>query len=407
MPKLWLIAREEYRRNVFTKTFILLVLALPLMLGLNIGIGIVMENMEDNPNPVGFVDRADVMVSSEVIRRSASEDLLNFIPFETEQDAEAALEADEIQAYYVLEPDYLETREATLIYAEEPGRNASQQFNRLVSTNFVSGSPPEVINRVARGSTVTIRSVDGMREFPGDAITLSLLLPLLVTIVFLTLILMSAGFLMEGVMKERENQTIEMVVTSTSPRTLVIGKVLGIIGVSLSQLAIWVLFGALLLLLGRDTAVAAWFHSPIDSWEGVLKVVAIGIPSYVLASALLFALGSILAGSQESQSIGGIIYLLSMLPFFFILAIAKEPNGTVAVLLSMLPFTALMAVAMRSVIMVVPLWQVAVSAILQALLAAGCIWIAVKAFNAGMLRFGQRLRLKDIIPMRETERLEP
>lgn len=406
MSKVWLIAREEYRRNVFTKTFVLLVMALPFMFGLNIGIGMLTEKLEDNPKPVGFVDQASVIVSSEVVPRSEGEEMLTFLRYESEQDAETALEAEEIQSFYLIESDYRESRDVTLVYSEEPGRNAGQQFHRLISTNLVSGSSSDVINRVARGSTITIRSIDGRIEYPGDSITLDLLLPLMVTIVILTLLLMSAGFLMEGVMKERENQTIEMIVTSTSPRTLVIGKVLGIIGVSLTQLIIWVSIGTLLLSVGRDTAFGAWFQAPIDSWGSVLKVLAIGIPAYILASALLFALGSTLAGSQESQSIGAIIYLLSMLPFFFILAIAKEPNGFVAVLLSMLPFTALMTVAMRSVLMIVPLWQVAVSFTFQALLAAVSVWIAVRAFKAGMLRYGQRLRLKDILPRKAVERAQ-
>jgi ABC-2 type transport system permease protein len=95
-----------------------------------------------------------------------------------------------------------------------------------------------------------------------------------------------------------------------------------------------------------------------------------------------------------------------MLPFFFILAIAKEPNGFVAVLLSMLPFTALMTVAMRSVLMIVPLWQVAVSLTIQSLHSAVSVWIAVRAFKAGMLRYGQRLRLKDILPRKAVERAQ-
>lgn len=211
------------------------------------------------------------------------------------------------------------------------------------------------------------------------------------------MLLMSAGFLLEGMIKERENRTLEVIVTSTSPGQLVTGKVLGILGISFTQFLTWTLFGLAVVWLGNDTLGLTWFQNASLEWGPVIKIVALGLPTFVMAAALLFALGVIMTNGQEAQQIGGLSVMISMLPLLAIIKIGMEPNGVLAVSLSMVPFFALMTVALREVFFVVPLWQIILSVGIQTAFAIAAIWFAGRVFRLGLLRHGKRLNLRGIL----------
>ncbi len=305
--------------------------------------------------------------------------------------------AEEVQAFYVLSPEYLQTREITLIYIEEPASKATRQFYDLLRVNLLSDVDPEIQVRIADGTEFLARTPDGRRSFPSSGPTFQSVLPFFVGLALMMMLLMSAGFLLEGMIKERENRTLEVIVTSTSPGQLVTGKVLGILGISFTQFLTWTLFGLAVVWLGSDTLGFAWFQNASLEWEPLIKVVAIGVPTYVMAAALLFALGVLMTNGQEAQQIGGLAVLISMLPLLAIVKIGNEPNGVLAVVLSMVPFFSMMTVALREVFVVVPLWQIILSVGIQILFAIAAIWFAGRVFRLGLLRHGKSFSLRGIV----------
>jgi len=392
----WRIAREEFRRNVFRKSFIMVLLSLPLMIGLNVGIVLIMNNLEKDPRSVGYVDHAGVMSISE-LPPDIYDEPIQLLAYQTEERAQEALLAEEIQALYVLSPEYLQTREITLLYVEEPASKATRQFYDLLRVNLLSDVEPEIQVRIADGTEFLTLSPDGRRSFPSSGPTFQSVLPFFVGMALMMMLLMSAGFLLEGMIKERENRTLEVIVTSTSPGQLVTGKVLGILGISFTQFLTWTLFGLAVVWLGGDTLGIAWFQNASLEWEPVIKVVAIGLPTFVMAAALLFALGVLMTNGQEAQQIGGLSVLISMLPLLAIVKIGNEPNGVLAVILSMVPFFSMMTVALREVFVVVPLWQIILSVGIQILFAIAAIWFAGRVFRLGLLRHGKSFSLRGIV----------
>ncbi len=397
----WRIAREEFRRNVFRKSFILVLLSLPLMIGLNIGIVLLMNYLEKDTRPIGYVDHAGIM-SVDVLSPDVTDDPIQLLPFTTEDSAQDALIAEEIQAFYVLSSEYMQTREIKLIYIKEPASKATRQFYDLLRVNLLSDVEPEFQVRITDGTEFLTLTTDGRRSFPSSGPTFQSVLPFFVGLALMMMLLMSAGFLLEGMIKERENRTLEVIVTSTSPGQLVTGKVLGILGISFTQFVTWTLFGIAAVWLGGNTFDLSWFQDAVLEWEALIKVIAIGLPTYVLAAALLFALGVMMDNGQEAQQIGGLSVLISMLPLLAIVKIGTEPNGVLAVILSMVPFFSMMTVALREIFFVVPLWQIILSAGLQILFAIGAIWFAGRVFRLGLLRYGKRLSLRGIFKRVET-----
>lgn len=395
MSKLWYVARHEYARNVFKKSFILALLSVPLLIAVNIGLIAFMVSLDNNNAPVGYVDRAGLLSDPIPAPVGPSEGAIEFIPFQTEDEARDALEAKSIQAYYVVSPDYFETSRIDLLYLKEPGENATRQFYDFIQRNVLAEQPPEIALRAVEGSNVTVRTPDGSREFSG-APTLGAVLPVLLSVAFIFLLLMSSGYLMQAVVDEKENRTMEVLITSLSASRLISGKVLGIVAIGLTQLVAWILVGILAVFIGGEVFGIEWFQNPGLDWGPILTVVAIAIPSYVLACALMVAVGSTVGQAQEGQQIGVLFFMLFMIPLYAIMVIGETPNATPSVVLTLLPFTSLMTVGFRSLFSVVPLWQVVASVAIQTVCAAGALWLAGRAFRLGMLRYGQRLRLGEI-----------
>lgn len=406
MSKVWLIAQNEYKRNVFKKSFILALLSVPALIVFNVGLGLILISMERDYSAVGYVDHSGLLAAPKPIISDRSDKQVELLPFQSEDEARLALEAEQIQAYYVIAPDYYETTQVTLVYLEEPGSNVPRQFYDFIQTNLLAEYPPEVIERATSGSDMIIRTPDGMIEFPASGPSLGDFLQIILSIAFVFLIMMSSGYLMGGVVEEKQNRTMEVMVTSVSTSQMVLGKILGIVAISLTQLTMWILFGVLAIFVGGEVMNLEAFQNLEIPWGGLLTVVAIAVPAYVLASALMFALGSSLVEMQEAQSVGGIFFMLHMIPIYAIVALVENPNGILAMALTFLPFTSLAAVGFRSLFAVIPVWQVALVVALQIIYAIGGFVIAILTFRLGMLRYGQRVRLREIFNRPSTKARE-
>ncbi len=402
MKHLWRVAFYEYQRNVFKKSFILLLVSVPVFIAFVIGLGVFLESLEDNPLPVGYVDHAGVFATALTAPEVSStwvaekDESVEFIAYASEDEAAAALEDGAIQVYYVLPSDYLETRRVEQIYIEKPGENAERQFYDFMQINLLSSQPPEIAYRAAAGTDVTVRSVDGKRTIPSGGPTFGLLMPLFITMAFLSMILMSSGYTMSAIADEKENRTMEVLVTSTSPNRLITGKILGIVAISLTLLLTWTVVILLGILIARQLGVV-WFEDLSMDWRTILGTLAIAIPAYALAVALMTAIGAMVSTNQEGQSVSAIFVIPHLVPFYISWSFINNPHGPLAVSLSMLPFTALMTTGMRNLFTIVPAWQIFTSVTIQVICALAAFWLAGRSLRLGMLHYGQRLTWRSLI----------
>ncbi len=403
MRSFWLVAAYEYGRNVFKGRFLLTLFSVPAYLIVIIGIGILMEARRGERSlPVGIVDQAAILnislFSPELKSlRQAEYQPVDFMAFQTAQAARAALEANKIQAYFILPEHYESTRQLEIVYLQEPGENAWQQFYDLLRINLLSRYPPEIVRRAAFGTDFIVRSIDGQRETPvSSGPTFGLLMPLFITIVFLMLLLISSGYILNAVTDEKENRTFEVLVTSISPLQFIAGKIIGIVAISLTLLLIWTGMVLLVIFVGNQAGVR-WLSDLSMDWRSVVATVAIAIPAYILTTAVMVAIGAMFPTAQEGQSVSTIFIILHILPFIASVLILKNPNSSLTIGLSLSPFTSMMAVGLRNLFTIVPTWQVVVSVSVQTICAVGAIWLASRAFRLNLLRYGQRLTVRHLL----------
>lgn len=406
MRRLGLVALYEYRRHVSRGSFVMLLLSMPLLVAFSVGIGYLMGSLENNSDAVGYVDLAGLLADPIPAPRSGSSPndvgdprAVPLIAFATEEEARAALEAGDIQAYYVVTADYMETNRVELVYIKPPGDNVGGQFWDFMQINWLWDLPPEIAHRAVAGSNLIIRwptdTPGGGREFSEETF-LNSLLPIFMGIGFLMLFFSSAGYLMQAVAEEKENLTVEVLVTSVSPGQLMAGKIAGILGIASTQIAVWIAFAGLAIFVGgRILGISVLTHLQID-WGIVAKVIVVALPTFTMVAGLMTALGAVMSKVQESQQVMGLLVQPIVVPFWLLKHIMENPGSALTIGLSLFPLTALTTFCLRLAFMPVPTWQVAVSASLLAVCAVGTVWLAGRAFRLGMLRYGQRVRWREL-----------
>ncbi len=395
MFKLRLIAVHEYKRHVLRKRFIWALLSVPAMLALMVGITALAVRMERDYRPVGYVDHSGMLANP--VMPPEGEGAVEIRAFPGEAEAQKALQAGEIQGYYVLPADYVQTNKVELVYLKPPKSNATSHFWDFMQMNWLANQPPELARRVAAMSDddIVVQTPDGRREFAAEP-TLGDLLPVIAAVAFMMLLGFSGGYLVQVVSEEKENRTMEMLITSASAGEFIGGKVVGLVCVILTQALAWLAFAGVAIAVAQRLFQTPFLETVRVDAGVALTILAVFAPAFVMYSALMTALGATVAEPQEAQQIAGLFILPNVVPLWMMMTFIQNPNGPVAVALSLFPLTSPISLAIRATFGIVPAWQAAVAAALLVLSAWGAVWLAGRAFRLGMLRYGKRVGLAEL-----------
>ncbi|MFI5182590.1 MAG: ABC transporter permease [Thermoanaerobaculia bacterium] len=202
--------------------------------------------------------------------------------------------------------------------------------------------------------------------------------------------------IMRGVLEEKNNRIVEVIVSSVKPTTLMLGKILGIGLVGLTQYAVWATL-ALGIALPGVAAVAGMGeglpHIPVATIGAFVLFFLLG---YFLYSSLYAALSAPFNTEQEAQQfvmIPGMMLILTSTTWFFAY---NQPNGTLATVLSFFPFTAPLMMFMRISVQTPPLWQIATSVALLVATIVAVAWFAGRVYRVGILMYGKKPTLPEI-----------
>lgn len=399
MNKFLRIAWHEYSRHVFRRRFLLPLFSVPLLIVVTVVLVIVVIMINSNPTPIGYIDQSGLLANP--IPQPAAKWPERTIPmraYPDEQSAKADMQAGKIQAYFIITADYLQSGKANEIYLREPKGMAIQQFNSFLEINLLSGQPADISNRIMEGSQLTVQSTDKSRESSQNQI-INIILPFLAGILFIVGMSTSSGYLLQAVVEEKENRTMEIMVTSVSPTQLMSGKIIADIAIGVTQLVVWSIFILLALLVGKN--YVPWMSGLQFSGAMVGTLAAVMVPAFIMICGLMAAVGATVTEGSEGQQFMALFTIPIWIPYFFISTFIQNPNSPLAVALSFFPLTAPMTMAMRLGFTNIPTGQLIISEVILVLSAAGAVWLAGRAFRLGMLRYGQRLRWKEIFSHHE------
>ncbi len=396
MNKFWYVALYEYKRHVFRKGYILAILSVPLILFVSIGAGNLVEVFENNPDPIGYVDLSGVLMNPQPVPEGAgTRHPVEIIAFEDETAALAALDAEEIQAYYVIAEDYVETISVSLTYYEEPGENAESYFRSFMRSNLLTEQSPEVVFRTLDDLDVIVRTPDGSHEL-SERNVLNIALPAATGFIFMFLLMTSSGYFAGAVAEEKENRTMEILATSMSTNQFITGKVVGILFISMTQLVAWILFGVIAFYVGGTVMEVSWIQNAEIKVGTILALVAILIPAYLMYAGLAVMVSGTVTEAAEGQQMTGMFSLPLAFSYWLAPLIIGNPQSPLSTILSMIPFIAPTSMPLRVAFSVVPVEQIAVATLILIASAVVAIWLAARAFELGMLRYGQKLSFREL-----------
>jgi ABC-2 type transport system permease protein len=389
MRNVWLVARHEYRRIVSRRAFILLTLAIPLGLVLLVAIIYFVETSTESDLPLGYVDHAQFLAESLPGDSGIEHDALR--AFANENAALAALEQGEIQAFYVFAEDYPRTLAADLYLLDKQlSLDKRGELAAFIRANLVRDLPLELQQRILDGSDVQVVDTVNGRVFNQNDI--NIIVPFIGALLFFIATMTASGYMLQIMAEEKENRTMEILLTSLTPEQLIAGKVAGLLAVILTQLGIYLL--AVVLGLGIVTGLAGGPLGIRIPYSFLGLVALFFLPSFFLVAAAMAAVGSVVTNLQQGQQVAGLFNLFFMAPMFFLVFILQDPGGPLVLFLSLFPTTAFLTLAFRWALSSVPLWQIVVSWLLLMATAIFMMGSAMRIFRAGMLRYGQPLSLR-------------
>ena len=237
--------------------------------------------------------------------------------------------------------------------------------------------------------------MDEQRQSSGDNF-LGIIAPILSGVLLMIAIVTSGGYLVQAITDEKENRTIEILLTSISHNQFMAGKVIGNLSVGLTQLFIWLSAAVIALLILMNSNLDIFQSLGQIKLNFLWVTIATFLPGFVMISALMAMVGATAVEAKEAQQVTGLFTLPLAIPLWTLPAIIETPNSAIAVALSLIPFTSPITLPMRVVYTQVPVWQIILSITILFLSAFGAIWLASRALRLGMLRYGKKIKLREI-----------
>lgn len=197
----------------------------------------------------------------------------------------------------------------------------------------------------------------------------------------------TSGYLMHGVSEEKSNRIMEILITSVKPMELLLGKILGLGALGLTQLLVWLVAGMVLLNVAESADVVRGVTLPPDL---IVLALAYFLVGYFLFASVMAGMGAIAGSEQESRQYAGIFSLVTVIPFFFITQILFQADSPIALALTLIPFTAPLTVILRASLGGLPAWQLAASFAILLLTTLGMAWASARIFRWGLLMYGKR-----------------
>lgn len=339
----------------------------------------------------GYVDLNGILASA----RTENSDL---VAYPDEASAQAAIEAGEIDAYYVVAEDYLESGVVTLVLPTLSIQAVNMDpIEELLVSALAGNEEDNLLQRLnypanITGTNVQFEQPEGtMQDFDASFLLVYVFVLMLMVAVFTT-----NGYLMQGLIEEKETRVIEVLITTLRPVQLLVGKIFAFGLLGLLQITVWV--GAFILLLQMADVLGA--ISVLAQLYMPLHLLPLLLVYFVLAY-LFFAtaygiVGALSTSSREGPQLAVIFTLPAMVPLYFLSLFVEAPDSTLPVVLSLIPITAPISMVQRILISAVPAWQIILSIVLLCLFIAFLMWVAGRLFRVQTLLAGQTPRLKDI-----------
>ncbi len=437
MNKILLIIEREYLSRVKKKSFIVMTILAPLIIALFYGLIIYfsIQGVSGSFSRIAVVNENKTLNEKLKSNKNRSYEYVN-IPL-------AKLKStfkDSKYDYILYLPDFpLDHPEGVEILGSKQAGMAlsdriSDDIEELIRNQKLkqSGLQQSDLDKLKSSVDLSVKKISESGQDEESSAGASTIIAYVAGILMFMFIMLYGIQVMRGVIEEKTSRIIEIMISSVKPFQLMMGKIIGIALVGLTQFVLWILFTTIISTVAvkvfvsekdlekniqqttmsqagvkKATLDAANAGNPMDKIEkslanlNVSKIVTVFLffflGGYLFYSALYAAIGSAVDSETETQQ----FMLPVMMPLFLgyalsLSVVTNDPYGPIAFWLSMIPFTSPIAMMVR-LPYGVPDWQLALSMALLVLGFIGTVWVASKIYRVGILMYGKKTSMKEMI----------
>ena len=430
MSKIGIVIEREYMERVKKKSFIITTILMPmLMLVLMALPAIIMNYVDSSATTVSVIDN-----SSMILPQLKNTESLTFRPA-TDATVDSALKRDGIDAVLVIPENILTgNRSGLKYYANGPSSVGTEtgivdQINSIIETERLKGyniaNLDDILESVKSNVSLTTVRADKDSEESNSSM-FSYGVGIGMTFVLYMFLLIYGQMVMTSIIEEKGNRVLEVVVSSVKPAQLMMGKIVGVALVAVTQMVIWgillALMSAYLLpaLMPADAmadvaAVQSGNFDSISDQSSIEIIQAVGmlgnvshilslialmtvflVFGFLLYSSIFAAVGSSVDNIQDASQLTSFAVFPIIFGLIFAMVAATDPMGSVAFWMSMFPLTSPMVMVAR-IPFGIPAWEIALSLVLLAIGFIAMVWLAGKIYRVGIFMYGKKPSIKELI----------
>jgi ABC-2 type transport system permease protein len=416
MRKLWAVLKREYIQAVRKKMFIFMTLFFPVLMGgVMILPGLMMAGslkgkkvavidgtgqLEDafTKNAAGRRGRRDLpfQVDIEYVRGTDVKAFLNRL---TSRD-----DSSKIDAVLVIPPDAFEGEKAKMTFYSRAAtdlitqQTLSSSANRAIYRHrlLAAGLDPDKLDKLTRDVPVDAvqLSRSGEQKKGGE-------LNFIIGFIFAALLIIPSLIygleIMRGIIAEKTDRVVEILISSMSPMQLLTGKIAGVALVGLTQVTVWIIVTAVIGAFGAASAMTAGVNVMQFIRPGVFVYFLIFFILAYLTYVCVYAIGGAICNSEkEAQQLIAPISMFMMLPWFMMVAIITNPDSRLAVGFSLSPVFGPITMFVRTLVSEPPMWHVLLSIAVSMATIFVFFWVTAKIFRVGILSYGKRPTIPEL-----------
>jgi len=437
MNKIKLIIQREYLSRVKKKSFIIMTILAPVLFaGLMIIPGYLATMGDTEDKVIAVIDETNILDGS-----ISNQEHLTFEYIEN-TSFKVLKENFSESGYYaiLLIPTNILTVERVQLYSDKQttmGVNShiSKELNSILEKMKLANEnvPLDILDRIKTRINVETMQWDSSGEEKASSAGLASAIGYVAGFLIYIFIFMYGAQVMRGVMEEKSNRIVEVIISSVKPFQLMMGKVVGVAMVGLTQFILWVILtfvliaGTQALLVGEksDGSSQEMVQSVMENkttiptqeidmseveqvFEDIsekLKNINIGLligsflfyflGGYLLYASLFAAIGSAVDNETDTQQFMLPITIPLILGIIVMMNAMQAPHAPLAFWFSMIPLTSPI-IMMARIPFGVPIWQLGVSGSLLILFFLGAIWLAAKIYRTGILMYGKKVSYKEL-----------
>lgn len=430
MNKIGLIIKREYLRRVSKKSFILLTLLTPFLFAALVFVPLWLSTIKgDEVRNIAIIDTTGKYAS--LFENNES---FHFIHSDKTLDEYRQGEDKEVFAFLSITDDLLNNPKAATLYSEkqvpaELRRLVNQTLSKQLESEKLASFNIPNLKEIIRESKInfnvqTIKWSEDGKESASSA-TVASIIGMVFTFIIYMFIMMYGAMVMQGVMEEKTNRIIEVMISSVRPFDLMMGKIISIGFVGLTQVFLWGIITTILVSVGGfmfsggvdvaslqagpqmgmmdANALASSSGNEIMGIINSINIAEIGISfiiyfigGYMLYASIFAAIGSAVDSQEDTQQFMAPVTIFMIFALYAGIYSMENPDGPLAFWCSMVPFTSPIVMMVR-IPFEIPLWEKLLSFSLLYASAIGIVWLSAKIYRVGILMYGKKPSIKEMV----------